>query len=41
MPGMLLKLPEFTYGACGSFFKITEKIQKFNKTDNSRNIYQN
>ena len=41
MPGMHLKLPEFIHGACGPFFKITGRIQKLNKTNNSRNIYQN
>ena len=40
MPEMDLRLPRFTYIACGSFTKNKERIHKFKKTD-SRYIYQN
>ena len=31
MPGMHLKLPEFTYGACGSFLKSQKKYKNLTK----------
>ena len=35
---MYLRQPGFVYSACGPF---TEKTRKFNKTGDSRHIYQN
>ena len=35
---MYLRQPGFVYSACGPF---TEKARKFNKTGDSRHIYQN
>ena len=32
MPEMHLRQPRFTYGACGTFAKNKEKIQKFKGT---------
>ena len=40
MPEMYLKQPRFTYSACRSFIDNKERIQKFNKTGDSRYIYQ-
>ena len=40
MPEMHIKLPGFTYSACGSFTKNKERIQNFKETDkNIRKIY--
>ena len=41
MPEINLRLPEFTYIACGPFTKNKERIQKFKETEDSRYIYQN
>ena len=41
MPEMHLRLPEFTYGACGLFTKNKGRIKKINGTRDSRYIYQN
>ena len=40
MSEMHLRLPEFTYRACGPFTKNKERIQKFKETGDSRYIYQ-
>ena len=40
MPGMHLKLPRFTYSACGPFTKNKE-IQKFKETGDTNYIYKN
>ena len=40
MPEMYLRQPGFTYGACGPFTKIKERIQKFKQTGDSRYIYK-
>ena len=41
MPKMHLKLPGFTYSACGPFTKNKEKIQKFKETGGTNYIYKN
>ena len=42
MPKMDLKLPGFTYNACGLFTKNKERIEKFMKiTENTNYIYKN
>ena len=41
LPEMHLRQVGFTYGACGSFTKNKEKIQKFKEIGDSRYIYQN
>ena len=40
MSEMHLRLPEFTYRACGPFTKNKERIQKFKETEDSRYIYK-
>ena len=40
MSEMHLRLPEFTYRACGPFTKNKEGIQKFKETGDSRYIYK-
>ena len=37
----LIKQPEFTYIACGSFTKNKERIQKFKETRDTNHIYKN
>ena len=41
MPEMHLRLPEFTYSACGPFTKNKERIQKFKETGDTHYIYKN
>ena len=41
MPEMHLKLPGFTYNACGLFTKNKERIEKFMNTENTNYIYKN
>ena len=41
MPKMHLKLPGFTYSACGPFTKNKERIEKFRQTGNTDFIYKN
>ena len=41
LPEMHLRQPQFTYSACGPFTKNKERIQKFTKTGDSRDIYRN
>ena len=41
MPKMHLKLPGFTYSACGPFTKNKERIEKFMQTENTNFIYKN
>ena len=41
MPEMHLRLPEFTYSACGPFTKNKERIQRFKETGNTSYIYKN
>ena len=41
MPEMHLKQPGFTYNACGSFTKNTERIPKFKETGDTNYIYKN
>ena len=41
IPEMHLRLPGFTYVACGPFTKNKERIQKFKETGDSGYIYQN
>ena len=41
MPEMHLKQPGFTYGACGTFAKNKERIQKFKETGDTNYIYKN
>ena len=41
MPEMHLRLPGFTYSACGPFAKNKERIQKLKETGDLRYIYQN
>ena len=41
MPEMHLRLPEFTYSACGPFTKNKERIQKFNEIGDTSYIYKN
>ena len=41
MPEMHLRQPGLTYSACGSFTKKKERVEKFERTGDSRYIYQN
>ena len=41
MPEMHLKLPGFTYSACGALTKNKERIQKFKETGYMSYIYKN
>ena len=41
MTEMHLKLPGFTYSACGPFTKKKERIEKFTQTGNTDFIYKN
>ena len=41
MAEMLLKQPGFTYGACVSFTKSKERIQKIKETGDASYIYKN
>ena len=41
MPKMHLRLPGFTYSACGPFTKNKERIQKFKETGGTNYIYKN
>ena len=41
MPEMHLKLPGFTYSACGSFIRNKEQIQKLKKTGDTSYVYKN
>ena len=41
MSKLHLKVPEFTYSACGPFVKHRERIQKFRETDNLKHLYRN
>ena len=41
MPEMHFKKPGFTYGACGTFTKNKERIQKFKETGDSGCINKN
>ena len=41
MPEMHLKQPGFTYSACGLFTKNKGRIQKFQETVDTSNIYKN
>ena len=41
MPEMHLRQPGFTYGACGSFTKNKQRIQKFMETGDTNYIYRN
>ena len=41
MPEMLLKLPGFTYSACGQFTKTKERTQIFKETGDTSYIYKN
>ena len=41
MPEIHLKLPRFTYSACGPFTKNKERTQIFKKTGDLRHIYRN
>ena len=36
---MYLRLPGFTYSACGPLTKNKDKIEKFTETGDSRHIY--
>ena len=38
---MHLRQPGCMYSACGPFTKNKERIQKFEETGDSRNVYQN
>ena len=38
---MHLKQPGFTYNACGTFTKNTQRIQKFKETGDAKYIYRN
>ena len=38
---MHLRQPGFTYSLCGPFTKNKTRIQKFEESEDSRNIYQN
>ena len=40
MPEMHIRQPGFRYSACGPFTKTKERIQKFEETGDSRDIYQ-
>ena len=41
MPELHLKLPGFTYSACGKFTKHRESIQNFRETGNLNNLDRN
>ena len=41
MPEMYLKQPRFTCNACRPFTKNKERIQQFQQTGDSQDIYQN
>ena len=41
MEQLHLKEPGFPYSACGTFSKHRERIQKFRKTENVKNLYRN
>ena len=41
MPEMHLKLPGFTYSACGPFIRNKEQIQKLKKTGDTSYVYKN
>ena len=41
MPELHLKLPGFTYSACGTFTKNKERTEKFMQTGNTNYIYKN
>ena len=41
IPEMHLKLPGFTYSACGPFTKNKEWIQKFKEAGDTSYIYKN
>ena len=41
MPEMHLRLPQFTYSACGPFTKNKQRIQKFKETGDTNYIYKN
>ena len=41
MPEVHLRKPRYTYSASGPFIKSKEIIYKFNKTEDSQNIYEN
>ena len=41
MPEMHFREPGFTYGACETFTKNKERIQRFRETGYSTYIYQN
>ena len=41
MPGMHLKQPRFTYGACGPCTKNKERILKFKEIGDTSYIYKN
>ena len=41
MPGMHLKPPGFTYGACEPFTKNKDRIQKFKETGDTIYLYKN
>ena len=41
MSELHLKLPGFTYSACGPFTKHRERIQKFRETSNLKHLYRN
>ena len=38
MPEMHLKMPEFTYSACGTFTKNKDRIEKFKETADSTSV---
>ena len=41
MPGIHLKQPGFTYGACGPYTKNKERIKRFKETGDTSYIYKN
>ena len=41
MPEMHLRQPGFTYGACGTFTKNKQRIQKIMQTGDTNYIYKN
>ena len=41
IPEMHIKLPGFTYCACGSFNKNKERVQNFKETGDTKYIYKN
>ena len=41
IPELHLKLPGFTYSACGPFTRNKERIEKFMQTGNTNFIYRN